>query len=264
MIGSPLWEPGEFTDDTQMAILEAESLVACAGIDDADLFDRFRRWAASGPKDVGIMTSTVLSHHDPAQAAAAFYAANPDGAAGNGSLMRAGFAAARWMFGYSSGTGEVARRLSRVTHADPAAQEGRALFHILCQKLFFTGEWPSDTEPLITCLHPDHREHYRALIGDDPPMVLGNGTVWGCLRDAVRAVRHSDDFEGAMRNALDVGNDVDTVAAVAGGLAGVLYGLDDIPRRWTESLHGTVLGRTYRTPDLLDLYDRLRLAHFGP
>jgi hypothetical protein len=40
--------------------------------------------------------------------------------------------------------------------------------------------------------------------------------------------------------------------------------LDDIPRRWTESLHGTVLGRTYRTSDLLDLYDRLRLAHFGP
>src|SRR3712207_6384399 len=42
------WEPGEFTDDTQMALLVATSLVDCGGLDEADLFDRFGTWAAAG------------------------------------------------------------------------------------------------------------------------------------------------------------------------------------------------------------------------
>ena len=52
MIGNQVWEPGEFTDDTQMAIVQAESILARGGIDGADLFKRFQVWAADA-KDVG-------------------------------------------------------------------------------------------------------------------------------------------------------------------------------------------------------------------
>ena len=55
MIGNQVWEPGEFTDDTQMAIVQAESILARDGIDGADLFKRFRVWAADA-KDVGAQT----------------------------------------------------------------------------------------------------------------------------------------------------------------------------------------------------------------
>src|SRR3954468_13409846 len=49
--GAPLtWAPGEFTDDTQMALLVATSLVERGGLDEADLFDRFRAWAEADPK----------------------------------------------------------------------------------------------------------------------------------------------------------------------------------------------------------------------
>src|SRR4051812_14290836 len=44
MCGGGGWQPGEFTDDTQMALLVAESLLERDGLDEADLFDRFRRW----------------------------------------------------------------------------------------------------------------------------------------------------------------------------------------------------------------------------
>src|SRR3712207_2558117 len=47
MCGGGGWEPGEFTDDTQMALLVATSLVDRGGLDEADVFDRFRAWAAA-------------------------------------------------------------------------------------------------------------------------------------------------------------------------------------------------------------------------
>src|SRR5215218_5853990 len=58
--GSLGWAPGEFTDDTQMALLVALSLVERGGLDEADLFDRFVRWAAAEPPDIGNQTRAVL------------------------------------------------------------------------------------------------------------------------------------------------------------------------------------------------------------
>src|SRR3954468_22426163 len=68
--GSLGWAPGEFTDDTQMALLTAESLLERGGIEGADLFGRFRRWAVLAP-DVGIQTRAVLGSGLPWDQAAA-------------------------------------------------------------------------------------------------------------------------------------------------------------------------------------------------
>ncbi|MER6335215.1 ADP-ribosylglycohydrolase family protein, partial [Streptomyces sp. NPDC001034] len=54
MCGGGGWEPGEATDDTQMAVLVGESLLERGGLDLADVFRRFRRWAAAEPKDIGL------------------------------------------------------------------------------------------------------------------------------------------------------------------------------------------------------------------
>src|SRR3954453_5761807 len=51
MCGGGPWEPGEVTDDTQMALLVGAALVARGGLDEADLFERFRAWAQADPKD---------------------------------------------------------------------------------------------------------------------------------------------------------------------------------------------------------------------
>src|SRR4051794_30802822 len=69
--GSLGWEPGEFTDDTQMALLVATSLVELGGLDEADVFERFDRWAAAGPPDIGNQTRAVLGSGLPWATAAA-------------------------------------------------------------------------------------------------------------------------------------------------------------------------------------------------
>ncbi|RKE18113.1 ADP-ribosylglycohydrolase [Streptomyces sp. TLI_171] len=60
MGGGGGWDPGEATDDTQLAVHLGESLVAAGGLDLPDVFERFRAWAAADPKDIGIQTEIVL------------------------------------------------------------------------------------------------------------------------------------------------------------------------------------------------------------
>ncbi|MFN6122027.1 MAG: ADP-ribosylglycohydrolase family protein, partial [Actinomycetes bacterium] len=83
------WAPGEFTDDTQMAVIVAESLLARSGIDREHQFERFRVWARTA-NDVGNLTREVLSSGLPAAEAAEAVVARRGGrhTASNGSLLR--------------------------------------------------------------------------------------------------------------------------------------------------------------------------------
>lgn len=95
-----------------------------------------------------------------------------------------------------------------------------------------------------------------------------NGAVCPCLGSAVWAVRTTDSYENAVRGAVDLGGDTDTVAAVIGALAGAVYGIAAIPRSWTEPLHATLLGapgpqRVLRLRDLETLAGRLLAASPG-
>ena len=84
--GSFSWEPAEFTDDTQMTLALAESLLACGGLDLDDLWARFVAWRA-GATDVGFATSRALSAANRHEAAMND-AADPGRSASNGALMR--------------------------------------------------------------------------------------------------------------------------------------------------------------------------------
>src|SRR5260370_40561129 len=83
MCGGGGWEPGEATDDTQMAVLVAESLLQRGGLDLPDIFARFQQWGAAEPKDIGLQTEDVLTNGMPwDQASAVHFQANQR-AAGN-------------------------------------------------------------------------------------------------------------------------------------------------------------------------------------
>ena len=89
MCGGGGWDPGEATDDTQMAVLVGESLLERGGLDLPDIFERFQRWAAGDHKDIGLQTEAVLGAGDPWDLAAGIHFRITGHAAGNGSLMRA-------------------------------------------------------------------------------------------------------------------------------------------------------------------------------
>ncbi|MFJ7296205.1 ADP-ribosylglycohydrolase family protein [Streptomyces collinus] len=263
MCGGGGWEPGEGTDDTHMAVVLAESLLHCGGLDLPDIFARFQAWAAAGPKDIGLQTEDVLTNGMPWDLAAAIHFQVSRRAAGNGSLMRASTSAVYFARAGRTATMDAARRIAALTHGDRAAWEGTAVFHELV-RLTLSGADPIRALPdVLDLVHPDHRRRYAAVLADDwhPGRATeSNGAVWPCLGSAVWALRTTNSFEDALRAAIDVGGDTDTVAAVTGGLAGAYYGWEAVPARWTGPLHVRLPGsggRVLRSADLIDLAHRL-------
>ncbi len=259
MCGGDGWDPGEATDDTQMAVLVGESLLEFDGLELPDMFDRFRRWAAADPKDIGLQTEAVLTGGDPWDLAAALHFRTNARAAGNGALMRAATSAVYFASRGRDATMEAARRIAALTHGDPAAWEGTAIFHELI-RVALTGADPLAALPVtLRAVHPDHRARYATALAPDwhPDLATEfNGAVWPCLGSAVWALRTTRSYEDAVRAALDLGGDTDTVAAVTGGLAGAVYGPDAIPERWTDRLHVPLPGfgdRVLRAPELMRL-----------
>ncbi|MFI8075112.1 ADP-ribosylglycohydrolase family protein [Streptomyces sp. NPDC086033] len=263
MCGGGGWDPGEATDDTQMAVLVAESLLECGGLELPDIFRRFQRWAAAEPKDIGLQTEAVLSSGDPWDTAAALHFQVNQRAAGNGALMRAAPSAVYFAPQGREATMDAARRLAALTHGDRAAWEGTAVFHELI-RVALAGDDPLDAlEATLDAVHPEHRPRYATVLAADwhPDQATEfNGAVWPCLGSAVWALRTTTSYETAVRAAIDLGGDTDTVAAVTGGLAGAVYGLAAVPERWTAPLHVPLPGfanRVLRTSDLANLTHRL-------
>ncbi|MFD3719226.1 ADP-ribosylglycohydrolase family protein [Streptomyces sp. NPDC058674] len=260
------WDPGEATYDTQMAVLVGESLVERDGLELPDVFARFQRWAAGEPKDIGLQTEDVLTNGEPWDLAAALHFRVNALAAGNGSLMRASTSAVYFAPAGRRATMDAARRIAALTHGDPAAGEGTAVLHELVRTAM-DGDDPLAALPATLALvRPADRERYdRVLAADWHPGLATefNGAVWPCLGSAVWALRTTSGFAQAVRAAVDLGGDTDTVAAVTGTLAGARYGAAAIPRHWTEPLHVPLPGsggRVLRARDLRTLARRLLAA----
>ncbi|MFJ8474444.1 ADP-ribosylglycohydrolase family protein [Kitasatospora sp. NPDC094011] len=235
------WERGEATDDTQMAVLVAESLLEKGELDRPDVLTSGHPWDLAA----GIHFNSTLR------------------AAGNGSLMRAATSAVAFAHAGREATMDAARRIAALTHGDRAAWEGTAIFHELVRLALAGADPLAELPDVLAAVDPDHRERYATVLAPDwhPDRATEpNGAVWPCLGSAVWALRSTDGFERALTAAVDLGGDTDTVAAVTGGLAGARYGLAAIPPRWTEPLHVPLPGsggRVLRAPDLLRLAERL-------
>lgn len=114
---------------------------------------------------------------------------------------------------------------------------------------------------------PAHRERYARVLAPDwyPGLATEfNGAVWPCLGTAVWALRTTGGFEEALRAAVDVGGDTDTVAAVTGILAGAVHGAGAIPERWTGPLHVPLPGYGGRVLDARALRDLATALAAGP
>ncbi|QFU91206.1 ADP-ribosyl-[dinitrogen reductase] glycohydrolase [Amycolatopsis sp. YIM 10] len=263
MRGGNGWEPGEATDDTQMAVHLAQSLLERGHLDPPDIFDRFRRWAAGSPKDIGLQTQAVLTSGDPWNLAATLHFQTYRRAAGNGALMRATTSAVYFAGQGRAATMAAARRISALTHGDAAAWEGTAIFHELL-RLALTGEDPLPHLPdILTAVDSRHRPRYATVLAPGRQPETPNGAVWPCLGSAVWAVRTTSTFDAALRAAVDLGDDTDTVAAVTGALAGAIHGRAAIPAEWTENLHVPLPGtdQTLYLADLVELAERLDRAN---
>lgn len=263
--GSFGWAPGEFTDDTQMALALAESLLANGlQFDAATTWQHFTAWATTA-NDIGNTTRMALrgSNHETA-AKEAHERLGQSG--GNGSVMRIapiGIAGVRWG---AFQTIETARAQSDLTHFDEGAGWGAAIVAELIRRLILGHSFEESMADITDFVPEPHKEVYDALLSDAftpfDDHRMGNGAVWMCIAHAVWAVRSTSTFEDAVVAAVNLGDDADTVAAVAGAIAGAMYGIQQIPSRWTAYLNGTVSQpdgstKSYSTFDLQVIANRL-------
>ena len=232
--------PGEITDDTQMTLAIARSLAETGEIDIDDIAQRFVAWMASDPKDIGNTTRAsinLLAAGVPwSEAGAQVARAAGKSSAGNGAVMRCAPVAMRLP------TDADARRtasvdVTRTTHADPHCTDSAVVLNTLIAHLL-TGD---DLETAIDAGRSEATQHavrQAMAVRTDTSReeIRSGGYVVDTLQAAVWSVLTTSSFEDAVVVAVGLGGDTDTTAAVAGALAGALYGIDAIPVAWRETV----------------------------
>ena len=255
---------GTFTDDTEMALALADSLLAHRPLDPADLAQRFVAWLQAGPPDVGIHTRDVLSRIHAGQpwqeAVTAVQRQKPD-SAGNGSVMRCWpVALAHWNDLDQLLAGS--RLQSRVTHPHAECEAGSAFVNAV---LYYLLHSLTPREAVVEALQVvDVPAPLRAIIEQAPARhrdeLKNSGWVRHTVESAVWGLLTTGSFEEAVVQVVNLGSDADTAGTVVGALAGAAYGLDAIPARWRQALHGEWplrSGTSWQAADLVTLADRL-------
>ena len=236
-------KPGEWTDDTSMALCLADSLIETNGQFDAvDLMQRFVRWRDTGENavndrgcfDIGTTTTAALNRwlrdKDPYAGSVA-----PQ-SAGNGSLMRLAPVPIRF-WNDKERRSDVAKRQSKTTHAAPEAVDACAVYADMVAEAIAgrkrsevfadrTGPYSGKIQEVAS---GSWARKKRSQIGS-------SGYVAHSLEAALWCIASTADFQTAILKAANLGEDSDTTAAVAGQLAGALYGASDIPQAWLDKL----------------------------
>lgn len=256
--------PGSFTDDTEMALALAESLLARRGLEPDDLARRFADWYRRNPPDVGIHTSSVLHRictGEPWQDAARGVQSREPASAGNGSVMRCWpVAIAAWQ--NQKVILEFSHLQSQVTHTHEECCAACAfindmLYHLIDGKSLFDAydaalrevDLPEGLAQSIKLAPHRKREELR-----------NTGWVRHTIESALWGLLNTYSFEDALIQVINLGADADTAGAVAGALAGAAYGLEAIPTAWKKALRGEwplQSGKIWSVKELIALADNL-------
>ncbi len=252
MIGGGVFncQPGQWSDDTSMALCLAESLIEKRGFDAADQMRRYLRWYREGHLsstgncfDIGNTVSAALQRFE--QSGEPFSGSSEPRTAGNGSLMR--LAPIPLAFARDPRRAmELAAEMSRTTHAAPEAVDACRYFtgliigalrgesrETLLQPRYTPVEGIWQERPLSPRIDEVARGSFKQK---QPPDIRGTGYVVHSLEAALWAFCNSGSFEEGALMAVNLGNDADTTGAIYGQLAGAYYGVEGIPERWREKL----------------------------
>ncbi|MVV47302.1 ADP-ribosylglycohydrolase family protein [Pseudomonas sp. PB120] len=235
--------PGQWTDDTSMALCLAESLLTQNGFDAADQMGRYLKWWQQGYLsstgecfDIGMTVSDALIRYQ--ETGAPFAGSTDPYTAGNGSLMRLA-PVVLYCFPDSDRIRTFSAQSSRTTHAAPEAIECCQLFAELIGKAL-KGDLKADMRRLsdTAFVQPKVAEIARGdYLGKSKNTIRGSGYCVESLEAALWCFHHTHSFEAAILEAANLGDDADTTAAIVGQLAGAHYGAQGIPDGWLAKLH---------------------------
>ena len=215
--GSHHQPAGTWSDDTSMALALCDSYRELGRIDVGDIRERFVAWywtgayTVDGLFDIGGATARALER-----------GRGCDGPRdnGNGSLMRT------VPLAFTGAADDEVRAVSAITHAHHTSTEA-------CVRMVRVARALAAGEPLERAV-PD----FDALLATPRERVGSGGYVLDTYRAALWCLVTTSSYEECALAAVNLGEDTDTTAAVAGALAGIVYGMEGIPEGWLSALRG--------------------------
>ncbi len=238
--GSHDQPPGTWSDDSSMILATCASVKEKGRVDYPDIMDRFYQWYSHGAYtaggsvfDIGLTTARALQRYGngiaPLQCGEKTVRSN-----GNGSLMRI------IPLAFLDVQDSAVDNVSRLTHAHEISLLACRIYVLIARELLSGNSIHSILWDLH-CEEPFKRLNFLSDL--ERKEIMSTGYVVHTLEAALWCLAHTESYEECVLAAVNLGEDTDTTAAVAGALAGIVYGYEGIPTRWLRKL---------RNKDLID------------
>jgi ADP-ribosyl-[dinitrogen reductase] hydrolase len=231
---------GQVTDDTQMSICIGRAIRDSQGWNLTAVADEFANWVKGRPIDVGSTCARGIRNyilHQTLEAPPSRWSA------GNGALMRM-LPVALYTLGNEESLAQYVVEQAHLTHNNPLSDTACIFFGRLLHEAMMGGQ----LGPLLMQTKGFVNEHPDFCYDPYP------GKSSAFVVDTVQTVFHflfsTDNFEDCLIGTVNQGGDADTTGALAGMLAGALYGVEGIPKRWLKRLDS----RVYSEVDALAEY----------
>ncbi|MFO7728160.1 MAG: ADP-ribosylglycohydrolase family protein, partial [Desulfonatronovibrio sp.] len=222
---------GQPTDDSEMALILARTLISEGAYNPESAFNAYRYWLDSSPFDCGSTISAALNGYP-----------NPRSQA-NGAMMRI---CPLGIFGAKHSSDKVSKWAmedARLTHPNPVCLQANALFSMAIAHAVRIQTDPGDLYSKILDWAKEldiDRKLIRATqdAADNPPedYVINQGWVLIAWQNVLWQLLHSQGLENAVIDTVIQGGDTDTNGAICGALLGAVYGYKQVPKRWSKAV----------------------------
>ena len=238
--------PGEFTDDTSMALWMAEAIIKGDGVEANAVGDAWVEWMETDGRGIGCQTLkalTLIQHGmAPLDAGRRVWQDSGRRAAGNGAVMRC---TPIGLLRFRDQERLVAESIltSQITHYDPRCTWGCVAVNTAIAAILRREPDPRERAmEAVRGRNPELEEGLAAAAQEPIADMRLDGRNQGytvlTTNVAFAALEQYDDFEDAIVAIINKGGDADTNAAVAGALLGARYGTAELPPEWVDGLVG--------------------------
>lgn len=234
-------KPGEFTDDTEMALRVAEALAKSGSVNIETIAAEFVDWVRQGPRDIGGQTHAAIRALQqgvpPSEAGRKVWEEDGSWLAGNGAVMRTAPIGLFCRNEDFETRAQHSRGVAAITHGDPRCQEAAALIDHAVASL--ACGYPVTHRELMNWARARNEalsQRVSAIPHLQREELRTGGFVLDTTQTALWHLLNAESYEDGVTSAVNLGHDADTTGAVTGALLGAKFGLEAIPQRWLNTL----------------------------
>lgn len=219
-------KPGQVTDDTEMSLYLGQSILRAKGWNLTTIADGFAAWLKSKPVDVGATCRRGIRRY---MIEGIVHGPESDTDGGNGAAMR-NLPVALFTLGNDELLARYSLEQAHITHHHALSDAGTLALSRMLQALL-RGEGVKGCRAIANALLEEHRQFKF-----DPYPGRATGYIVDTVQTVLYFFFYTDTFESCVVETVNRGDDADTTGALAGMLAGALYGASAIPKRWLDRL----------------------------